>query len=90
MGGGKEKEPRPRGDNWSNATMHNFCKSENSEQRDVMRLNWFDPIGLMSEQVTFYTKTTIIKFNKTARIRAKPRLFRLPFKVYGAVITLKS
>ena len=28
--------------------------------------------------------------NKTARIRAKPWMFRLPFKVYGAEITLKN
>ena len=27
-----------------------------------------------------------LKTNKTARIRAKPRMFRLLFKVYGAVI----
>ena len=27
------------------------------------------------------------KHNQTARIRAKPWMFRLPFKVYGAVIT---
>ena len=30
------------------------------------------------------------KSNKTARIRAKPWMFRLPFKVYGAVITFKK
>ena len=28
--------------------------------------------------------------NKTARIRAKPSMFRLPFKVYGAAITKKK
>ena len=28
--------------------------------------------------------------NKTARIRAKARMFRLPFKVYGAVITFEK
>ena len=28
--------------------------------------------------------------NKTARIRAKPWMFRLPIKVYGAVISLKK
>ena len=31
-----------------------------------------------------------IKLNKTARIRAKPWMFRLPFKVYGAVIKFKK
>ena len=31
-----------------------------------------------------------IKLNKTARIRAKCRIFRLPYKFYGAVITLKK
>ena len=30
------------------------------------------------------------KENKTACIRAKPWMFRLPIKVYGAVITLKN
>ena len=38
------------------------------------------------------TKTKFLqnqKINKTACIRAKPWMFRLPFKVYGAVITLK-
>ena len=30
------------------------------------------------------------KKNKTARIRAKPWMFRLPFKFYGAVITIKN
>ena len=29
-------------------------------------------------------------WNKTARIRAKPWMFRLPFRVYEAVITLKK
>ena len=28
--------------------------------------------------------------NKTARIRAKPWMFQLPFKVYGAVIKLQK
>ena len=28
-----------------------------------------------------------IMANKTSRINAKPWMFRLPFKVYGAVIT---
>ena len=32
----------------------------------------------------------ISNFIKTARIRAKPWMFRLPFKVYGAIITLKN
>ena len=35
-----------------------------------------------------YLKRT--KENKTARIRAKPSMFRLHFKVYGAVIALKK
>ena len=35
-------------------------------------------------------KLLLIKMNKTARIRAKPLMFRLPFNVYGAVITLKN
>ena len=30
--------------------------------------------------------SSILK-KKTVRIRAKPRLFRLPFMVYGAIIT---
>ena len=32
----------------------------------------------------------IRNFNKTAGIKAKPWMFRLPFKVYGAVITWKN
>ena len=32
----------------------------------------------------------LLKPNKTARIRAKPWMFRLPFKLYGAVIALKN
>ena len=39
-----------------------------------------------SKQQEKENKTT----NKTARIRAKPWMFRLPFKVYGAVITFKN
>ena len=30
------------------------------------------------------------KYNKTARIRAKPWMFRVPFKVYAAVIAWKN
>ena len=36
---------------------------------------------------SFYS--ALFKSIKTARIRAKPWMFRMPFKVYGAIITIK-
>ena len=39
--------------------------------------------------IRFRSPTWKLKQNKTARIRAKPWMFRLSFKVYGAEITWK-
>ena len=32
----------------------------------------------------------VLKLNKTAQARAKPLMFRLPFKVYGAAVITKK
>ena len=46
--------------------------------------------NVLNTLLRLHSTKTFIQLKKTTRIKAKPWMFRLPFKVYGAVITWKT
>ena len=64
---------------WSN---YGFLKNQNNRTADLMK-------AFITRQKLLCTPY-VWKKNKTARIRAKPWMFRLLFEAYGAIITWKK